>query len=492
MSPVAHGRIATREQDSCGRSGSGPRSFAWACRGLGPLQRCRACLGSGGQILRVILLVLLLGSQAATQCEAAELVGSEVAADDLLLELRPERTRAYLHEAVSVTVTLLAGAVSVRNIQYPRLDGAAFRTSEFSPPRRSSVARNGREYAAYEFSATLIPRASGEIDLGPAELRCELLNPGSGAAAFFGGSEPRSVTLRSQPVRLTLLPLPTRGRPAGYSGSVGRFSVTRQVSPTVIRQGDPVTVTTRIEGVGNIDSFPCESIALPGARAYPPRARRTVKRLTCEQVLLPEADASLEIPAASISFFDPLNERYSTLKSEPVHLNVVTVASTIAPPARASIAERADDAAATRQLLVTVAVSTLLLVALVFHTLRRKRTGKAEPAISHAMLPSVADWLAEAKDALAGNDSERFHTAAYRALQAHLGAKYGLAAGGITSEVVAKFLRPIGIQQDLLESYESLFLICDRARYAPGGIRHGAMADTHRLLERVMQRSAIR
>jgi hypothetical protein len=433
-----------------------------------------------------MLLALLLGVQAVWA--AAE----EVAGDELILEVRPEKTRAYLHEAVPVTVTLLAGAVSVRNIQYPRLAGAAFRTTEFSPPRRSSVARNGREYTAYEFAATLIPRASGEIELGPAELRCDLLAPGSGAAAFFGGSEPRSVTVRSQPVSLTFLPLPTRGRPPGYSGAVGRFTLARQASPTVIQRGDPITVTTRIEGVGNIDTFSCESISLPGMRVYPPRARRTGNRLTCEQVLLPEADDRLEIPAASISFFDPLNERYSTLKSQPVQLKVVTVASTIAPPARASTAERADDANATRRLLVGVAAGTLLLVALVFHTLRRKRTGKAEPAVSHATLPSVADWLAEAKDALAGNDPGRFHTATYRALQAHLGAKYGLAAGGITGEVVATVLRPIGIEEDLLESYESLFLICDRARFSPGGGRHGAMLDTYRLLELVMERSSSR
>jgi hypothetical protein len=437
-----------------------------------------------------MLVTLLLGVATACRCAAAEVgsgVAGEVVGNELLLEVHPEKTRAYLHEAVPVTVTLLAGSLSLRNIQYPRLDGAAFRTSEFSPPRQTRVARNGREYAAYEFSATLVPRKSGEIELGPAQLRCDVLAPASGAAAFFGGSEPRSVTVRSQPVRFSILPLPTRGRPAGYGGAVGRFTVSRQVSPTVIRRGDPVSVTTRIEGVGNIDSFSCESISLPGVRAYPPRARRTGKRLICAQVLLPETATRVEIPAASLSFFDPLKARYRTLKSQPTTLEVSAVASTAAAmqPARTPPVDKTDRPAVARHSFVAVATASLLLGGLIFLAMRRKNISMEPAAGSHAALPSVVDRLAEAERALEANEAATFHTAVFRALQAHLAARYGLAAQAITGEIVAKVLRPSGMPECLVEIHDKLFVACDRARYAPTGTRYETMQETFRLLQDV-------
>jgi len=131
------------------------------------------------------------------------------------------------------------------------------------------------------------------------------------------------VTLRSQPVHFSILPLPTRGRPAGYSGAVGHFTLSRQATPSVIHSGDPVTVTTRIEGVGNIDSFPCQSILLSGVHSYPPRARRGGDRLACEQVLLPKSATVLVIPEARISFFDPEAARYRTATSPALGLTLI-------------------------------------------------------------------------------------------------------------------------------------------------------------------------
>jgi len=147
------------------------------------------------RILRVLPLALLLCLQ---PCARAAVPSGEVAGEgsgagagaDLILELRPEKNRVYLHEAIPVAVTLLAGAVSVRDIQYPRLAGAAFRVTEFAPPRKDSVVRDGREFTSYEFSATLVPRKSGEIELGPAELRCDLLAPARVLRPFSEAANP--------------------------------------------------------------------------------------------------------------------------------------------------------------------------------------------------------------------------------------------------------------------------------------------------------------
>jgi len=444
-----------------------PSSFKTAGWKPAPREELRRCFfqtlfGNGpitsptGQIIRAMLLSLLLGAHPASRCEAAE---SDAVGDELILEVRPEKSRVYLREAVPITVSLLAGPLPIRNLQYPRLNGAAFRISEFAPPRQTSVTRNGHEVTAYEFATTLIPRKPGEIELGPAELSCDLLAPASGAAAFFGGSEPRTVTVRSKPVSFSILPLPTRGRPADFTGAVGRFMVSRNVTPTASRNGDPVTVTTRIEGVGNIDGFSCNSISLPGVRSYPPRARRGEHRLACEQVLVPETAATVTIPAAHISFFDPLAERYRTAMSPSVLL-VVTGAPTdqirgVAPVASVKARSAEAPSGTSRWPLWGALVGVLIVLAsAALLALKRWRV-----VPDHAIAGMARPSLAEAEAALAADDPARFYEATFRLVQASAAARWNQPSPGMTVGMLGRDL-----QHDAPILAE-LFQECDAVRY---------------------------
>lgn len=436
-------------------------------------------------------MALLVGVGLASQEAAAEFADAALH-EQIILEVRPQKDRAYVHEAVPVTVTLLVGSLSIRNIQYPRLAGKAYRIGEFTPPRQTRATRDEREYMAYEFSATLVPESSGKIDLGPAELRCDLLAPAGGAAAFFGESEARAVTVRSQPVRFTVLPLPARGAPAGFGGAVGRFTIAREAMPTAIRSGDPVTLTTRIEGVGRLDGFSCPALSLPGVRAYVPTARYGESRLVCEQVLIPEVVAPIEIPELSLSYFDPRRERYQTLKSRPIRLDVAApIGQAGAAPAVAVAALPAaagELPSAAGPLLAGVAAAVLLLLVIAVLVMRRSRPARRQPPVACAAAgPSLADWLADADRALAADDPVAFHTAVFRALQAHLAQRHGLPAAAITEEILARASSPAGIDKHRLKAYADLFAICNRSRYAPGAGVAPPMPETLRRMQETLR-----
>jgi hypothetical protein len=413
--------------------------------------------------------------------------------DELILEIGLEKNRVYVGEALSVTITLLAGQLPVRNIQYPVLKGGGYRISAFESPLIRSETRNGRDYAVYKFAATLTALKRGELQVGPAELAFDVLEPSGGAAAYFGGSEPRTVTIRTKSVSLAILPLPTAGRPSGFNGAIGRFKVSRQAWPSKIRIGDPVTVTTRIEGSDNMNGFSCLSVQLPGVRSYPPRTRRTAKLLSCEQVLVPEISTGLTIPGATIHYFDPIAGRYHTQDSEPVRIDVTGDNGTVVGVAKASTHTPAK-IPAPRMFGIGVfqagfgLLAGLLTLVLLFHALmRRKVSIKKHLDPPPADKSIISNWLAEARGALAAHDPERFHTSIFRALQQHLGSKYGLAVFAITGEIVNEVLRPIGLQEHVLDIYEKLFLICDQARFSPDSEWENAMPETYRLLEQVME-----
>lgn len=441
---------------------------------------------------RLALLVFLAGMHVPLLAGGAALEASDSTVSGPTLALRLGKDRAYPGEDIEVTVTLVVGQAPLRNVQYPTLAGTGYRLSEFGPPRQKALEHEGRTLDAQEFVARLTPFRSGDYQVGPATLKAEVLLPGSGAAAFFGNNEPTPLKLESPSANLHVLPLPREGRPAGFTGAIGRFTLDRQVNPGEVQRGDPLTVTTVIRGEGNIEAFACPKLEPQGVRSYPPRSRRTAESLSCEQVLVAEAASGLTVPATAISFFDPRTGRYQMVSADAVQVPVRP--PRVAEPATLASAlskqdTRPNQAVTDRMSFYAWAalLCTGLLMGLGIYGWMRKRpvadVAQTEHANAHA---PARDWLAEARDALVAEDPERFHRAAYRALQGHLGASVGLAPGGITGDIVDRVLRDVGLEEPLLGQYKTLFNTCDRERYALHADRRGGLDETYRLLQEVV------
>lgn len=393
---------------------------------------------------------LLLAAMAAMLVPLAQ-------AADRQLELHLGKSRAYVHEAVPLTLTLLvADTDALSNIRYPRLANAAFADLELSPPRRTRLSRDGRGLTAYVFEATLRAERSGAFELGPAELEFNLEAPATGSSAYFGATQVRTLRLESPRVHLDILPLPAHGRPADFNGAVGRFQLERRVSPDRATLGTPIAVETTITHTSNVSIFyifQCDRIAVTGARGYTPSARREANRQVCEQILWPTATGRLEIPGARISYFDPELGRYETLQTQPARIEVA------APGA--DPADLAPPPVATRSGMNTGIYAGLGLIGggfgLALLVGRRRRRSVPPP-------PSM-DWLGAAHAAVEASDSETFYLSVYRALQVHFGSRLGLHSAGITGAVVDQVLRPAGMQEDRLQAYTRLFRACDQARF---------------------------
>lgn len=396
--------------------------------------------------------------------------------DDLLLEVRIEKSKAYLHEPLPLTVTLLSGPVTLRNIEFPRLGGTGFALGEFSPSRQRSVVRDGRDLTAYEFTTTLTPRRSGTLRPGPAELRCEVATPADGPAAFFGATEPRRVTLRSELVPLEVLPLPDEGRPAGFSGAVGRFTLATAAQPARVSVGDPLTVVTTVRGAGNLDSIPCPQISGPGLRAYPPRARRQPDVLVCEQVVIPESATAREIPALGLPFFDPAQGKYRIAAGKPIHLDLLDASPQPAPSSAGRPAARQtirEHPARKRLAAVATIISGCLALALLSLVLARQgRYRRCHPDMNtgeqtHCHDSAIAGHLVAAEQALSRNEYVRFCTELYRLLQYWGDSGQRAKPAAMTAYETLDSLRARGFDTDTLATLGDILAVCDRVRYAP-------------------------
>lgn len=143
-------------------------------------------------------------------------------------------------------------------------------------------------------------------------------------AAFFSHwvSIPR--TLRFAPATLEIQPLPATGRPDGFGGAIGQFTLTGSAAPTQIQPGDIVTLSWELNGRGWLGDTPIRLRDPGGAfKTYPPQetARDAARvRLAMRQVVIPLTTNATSIGAADFSYFDPDAASYRTVTTGPFPL----------------------------------------------------------------------------------------------------------------------------------------------------------------------------
>lgn len=336
----------------------------------------------------------------------------------LSLSLDLAKERAYPGEKIPVTVTLRVSGVAVRNIGYPRIDTHGLSTSSMENQDQQQGAEAGGSTATYRFTGRVTAAKAGTFLVGPAQIECEVMETAKGSAAFFGESEPRRVTLSSSPLQLIILPLPAKGRPADFNGATGRFSVIMTARPTLVRVGDPVTVTTEIRGVGNLDNIPCPTFQPPGFRAYPATTRRHPDHLSCEHVLIPGLAGPTELRGPILSYFDPEEGMYHRASSPAVDIQVTPLPASSRPGTTLSVARQKWPISMSA---AVVAAASFLMLFLAGLLVLRHRKRQPPPSIHTVPTKTpVPDWSATLHDLrrlLDAEDPLPFYTALYRAVQ---------------------------------------------------------------------------
>lgn len=269
------------------------------------------------------------------------------------------KTAAYVGEAVPAELRLYVDArVQCQLPQLPSVAGDGFTVQKVGQPQQRNVTKDGREWILAIFKTALTPVKAGKLTLPAAEINAVVVLPPKRQRLpnmddFFNDpfgafSQPQQAVIRPDPVEMEVKPLPVDGRPKGFSGAVGQFTLETKAAPARVRAGDPVTLTCVIKGVGNFDRMEAPvSAETPGWRAYPPSGKFKADdeagisgAKTFEQALIPEASKT-ELPAVTFVFFNPSSERYETLTGERLPL-VVDGTSAAPAPAPAAVASAAS------------------------------------------------------------------------------------------------------------------------------------------------------
>ena len=218
--------------------------------------------------------------------------------------------------------------------QYPLIDGEGFVTKKYPEPTEKQLEANGRVYHVVVYKTGLTGVKPGKLELQSATQSFLISTPFGmrNAPGFIDPTEAfqqQVVDVKTNGASIDIKPLPIAGRPANFSGTVGDFTLATSAQPTKGRTGDPISMKVEIKGLGNFDRIEQPALTnTEGWRTYQPSedlqalddlGLSAVKTFNFPLVATKPVNS---LPTVEFSYFDPNAEKYVTLKSSPINIEI--------------------------------------------------------------------------------------------------------------------------------------------------------------------------
>ncbi|PZF71388.1 BatD family protein [Taibaiella soli] len=285
---------------------------------------------------------------------------------DLFIKVQVDKEKVRVGEQVTTSYKLYSRIPMQMQIsKLPSLNG--FWTQDFQLPRDAKPVEetvNGKKYQVFTLKkSALFPQQAGTLTLDPAEAegmarivqQTRQRNPFADMfddpffQQAFGGSlmmndpmfnngffnqlayQDVPVHIKSTPIKITVLPLPDKDKPAGYGNAVGNFTISGKLDKTEMTTDDAANFVLNITGSGNLKLIETPTLNLPnGLESYDPIVVDTITgRTTTIQgskiityPLAARTPGDYEIPSIVFSFFNPQTGTYATLHTDPIQLHV--------------------------------------------------------------------------------------------------------------------------------------------------------------------------
>ena len=441
------------------------------------------------------------------QNEAEEIreAGSQISGSDLFIKVSANKKHVYEQEPILLTykVYTLVGLTSLRG-DMPDLK--SFYTQEVSLPSQKSFSIetfNGRPYKTTTWSQyVMFPQMTGKLQIPSITFEGIVVQQNRNIdpfeAFFNGGSGYIEVKKRivAPGIDIQVDPLPER--PAGFSGGVGRFSVSASLNKTETKANDPVTLRITVSGAGNLKLIKQPQVELPkDFDKYEPKVTDKTKltsagiegSMVYDILIVPRHQGHYELPPVSLTYFDTTAKAYKTVSSEPL---VLDVAQGAGPGTMTDFSGQQDLQELSRDIRyiktgdvrqqgiddfffgsvaywVTLAIMALIFISLfvIFRqraienaNVTKRRAGKANKV--------AAKRLKKASKLMTENKPGEFYDEVLRALWGYVGDKLNIPVEQLSHDNISQRLSDRHVGEETISQFMGALDECEFERYAPG------------------------
>lgn len=403
--------------------------------------------------------------------------------------------KVHVGQQVIATYTLYSRIGSLDPVKYdwPELSGVWSEEIEVKEKgwRGQPQVINGIPYYVATLRAQLLlPQRSGKLRIEPASLTFI-----ANRTLFSQGS---TVAIQSNPVELTVLPLPSPA-PADFTGSVGDLQMTVQTDRTEVKANEAIQLHVRFSGKGNLKLLEAPTLKLPvGFETYDPKVTDKITVNTngmggsreFEYLLIPRHEGDHELPAIGFSYFDVKSGGYKQLSAPPIAFHVLpgeggASSPSAVHPGRTDVQMLEHDIRYIRTgdpglrpsgrllfgsapWIAGMAAPALAFVLFLGWHRKRERALADVTGTRKRLADRIArKHLAEAAKLVNATDRAPFYTALSKALQGYMADKFQLGLAQLTQPMVRERLAALPDGQALADRYVMLITACDMARFAP-------------------------
>ena len=436
---------------------------------------------------------------------------------EVFLKATPNKKKVYQGEQILLTYniyyTIPISQLSVS--KSPSYSG--FWTKDISDNdgslQQSSTIIDGQPYnVATIKEMVLFPQKAGELTIEPLELSClaqirqqrQRTNTYDPFEDFFGDVLGTSYTnvrkeIKSQPITIEVLPLPTANKPNSFNGAVGQFTFTSKIDKNELKVNEAFTLTLTVSGKGNIELLELpKPILPPDFEVYDPKISTTVKNNAlgiygskkAEYIIIPRVSGNFTLDDIEFSYFNPSLKKYETLKSDihaiQVQKGESSTSSAIYTPGQADIKYLGSDIRhinvndndlnitgvnffmSTTYIIIIAGMIVIFVVVLVIYK-KVNKFNKNQALVKNKQATKVAKKrLNNAHKYMISNEQNSFYEEFSQALWGYISDKLNIVRSQLSMDSVREIMLSKEVSEDIVNEFVELLNNCEYARFAPG------------------------
>ncbi len=444
------------------------------------------------------------GTSGSSDSGSATAPSATVSANDAFIRAIVSKNNVYEQEGFTVTFRLYTtlNITDLGRIEFPEFEGFMVEEVPIASNQQLQMERyNGRNYYTADLKKTLLfPQRSGKITIPSGRLEMVFSVPsGKRVSTFFGTQEVMAdvkKALVTNPLNINVKALPA-GKPLSYSNAVGMFTFSPTISTQQTRANEPITVSVKISGTGNLKLIQNPEVKFPtNFEVYDPTVNNNFQvttngltgSRTIEYLAIPRYEGNYNIPPIEFSYFDLNSNSYKTVKSPEYTLQIAK-----GDPSKATTSSYVNQQNVRveqdirflktgepqyyykNSFFVGSPVYWLwylipLILLIVFYLFNRKIA--KENANVALMRTKKANKMAikrlkVAEKFLKVHNKEKFYDEVLRALWGYFSDKLLIPVADLTKDNIEKELSDYGIGNELIGRFMQILDTCEFARYAP-------------------------
>ncbi len=431
--------------------------------------------------------------------------------DNLFAKTVVNKTKAFLGEQISVTHKIYTRYQlrGFQDIKFPDYTGFWSQDVPTNNQQVQITTENvdGINYYVAELKHTYIfPQRTGKITVNPIEVEVVVRKKSNRQPRdifeqmFGGGYEDAVYTVKSTPITIDVIALPTDNKPNDYTGAVGDFSFKAQLNKENVKANEAINLTITLNGKGNIKLVEAPKVYFPESfETYEPKISEKIATTgsgvmgskTFDYLIVPRYEGDYKIDKINFTYFDAQKKQYITLPSPEFILHVEkgdasSNASVFTPKSKDDIKVLGEDIHFIKtktelekkdnlffgSTLFYLGIISPLCAFLLFLFVRRKQieNNKDKVALKSKKATRIAKkQLAIAEKYLKSNNVGSFYVEVSKALFDYVSNKFNLPLSELNRDNISNSLTSKNISADTVLAFMGMLDKCEFAKYAPSG-----------------------